>query len=144
MLNRGIVVTAARSQVGVRYQKDTYAPGLALDCVSLCLFAYTQGGAKLPTHIDYKQRALSIGPSTLHNILTDYGFTVTKTPRKGDLATWCYLGIPAHIGVISQVDPLWVIQSTNIYGEVTEHRVEGIWKNRFCGFYTYLGGDRSP
>jgi cell wall-associated NlpC family hydrolase len=127
-LNRKDIVSRARTQLGVKYHKDQYVPGLALDCVGLIRYAY-----------DYKQGLDSrlystiLTGTSLVDAFKALGFVATPEPQPADVIIWNYAGNPHHTGLYTQED--CCIHASAAYGKVFEHEIVGEWVDRF---YCYL------
>lgn len=129
LLSKEEIVARARSQEGVKYHKDQYVPGLALDCVGLIRYAY-----------DYKEELdlrlyskVLTGESLIHGA-KELGFVETNTPKPADVLIWEYSGHPYHTGIYTENNRC--IHSSAAYGKVFEHEITGEWVERLVCYLT--------
>jgi len=127
-LNRKTILERARSQSGVRYHKDQYVPGLALDCVGLIRYAYDyQQG------LDSRLYSTILTGTSLVDAFKALGFVETSEPQPADVIIWNYAGNPHHTGLYTGNHNC--IHASAAYGKVFEHEIKGEWLDRF---YCYL------
>jgi cell wall-associated NlpC family hydrolase len=127
-LNRNDVVQRARTQLGVKYHKDQYVPGLALDCVGLIRYAYDY-----QQELDSRLYSTILTGTSLVDEFKRLGFVETTEPKPGDVIIWNYAGNPHHTGLY--VGDNRCIHASATYGKVFEHEIRGEWIDRL---YCYL------
>jgi hypothetical protein len=130
---RSGIVTAARTQLGVKYRKDTHLPNVALDCVGLLAFAIKEGaGVQINTKNIQQGDIVSFTDLRLVHYLEQMG--CIKVPvveaLPADFAVWTYGPAIIHTGLITE----WlyphapeVIHSCAAYEKVVEHTLQGEW-----------------
>lgn len=125
-LCREEIVARARSQEGVKYHKDQYVPGLALDCVGLLRYAYDY-----QQELDSRLYSTILTGESLVDAFRALGFTETFNPKPGDIIIWNYAGNPHHTGIYTETE--FCIHASAAYGKVFEHAITGEWIDRlFC------------
>lgn len=129
LLNRPEIIARARSQENVRYQKDQYVPGLALDCVGLIRYAYDY-----QEELDLRLYSKVLTGESLIQGAKELGFVETNTPQPADILIWEYSGHPYHTGIYTGNNSC--IHSSAAYGKVFEHEITGEWVSRLVCYLT--------
>lgn len=133
-ISRISIVAAARSQLGVKYQKDAEVPNLAMHCTGLISYALKAGiGLTLPKSVEQGPIA-GFTDGRILDFLEEFGCEEINRYEAlpGDIIVWNYGGAPHHTGLITKTDPeIWVIHSSATYGKVAEHPLGcGQWIRR--------------
>jgi cell wall-associated NlpC family hydrolase len=138
-LQRKVIVTAARSQLNVKYIKDARTPFAGLDCIGLISFSY---GQIFPQAQDVPIQGFCGGftDDRLLKHLESYNFkqTTLDDAQPGDIVVWTYKEVPHHTGILTEKkgDMWWVIHACAKYKRVTEHSLSAEWDYRYHSVWT--------
>lgn len=135
MLARTAIVTAARSQLGVKYEKDAEVPNVAMHCTGLLSYALQTGiGMEIPCSVGQGPIA-GFTDARILDFIKEMGCEEIdlSLALPGDIVTWNYGPAAHHTGMISEIKngAPWVIHSSAAYNKVAEHPLgTGQWRRR--------------
>lgn len=102
--NSSSILSAARSQIGVRYAWGKESPGVGFDCSGLTKYAYAQAGIKLP----HSASGQAAGGTRISQ----------SNARPGDLVVWS-----GHVGIYAGNNK--VVDAGSSKGSVSERTIWG-------------------
>jgi cell wall-associated NlpC family hydrolase len=123
-VNRQEIVDRAREQLGVKYHKDQFVPGLALDCVGLIRHAYN-----FERDVDTRLYSSVLTSDRLVQNAKMYGFEEVSVPELGDIIVWEFGRNPYHTGIYTGDNHC--IHSSAAFEKVFEHEIVDEWQSRF-------------
>ncbi len=143
MTTRGDVVTEARSWIGTRWLHQAALKGVGCDCIGLVAGVARELGiaeAALffadPAMRSYgrapEPRLIAACDALLDPI--DFGHA-----EPGDVLVLKFEAEPQHFGILSGIDPPYMIHALANARKVTEHRIDKVWRSRIVRVYRFRG-----
>jgi hypothetical protein len=145
MTTRADVVLTALTQMNVRWQHQARLPGIACDCIGLLLIVGLQLGIPEARAAwddpDLKGYAVSPDPVILLAACDRY---LDRVPHSemglGDIPAMRFGRFPQHFGIISRVDPFYMVHSSSSTRRVVEHCIDDqVWRPRINRVYRFRG-----
>jgi len=128
------IITAARSQLGVKFRHQGRLPGQCLDCAGLAAYVAGQIGAEFNEWPGYGR--------TPYNGLLEY--VLDGQPclervydrQSGDILLMRFNSEPQHVAICAGDT---VIHSYSEAGKVVEHDLDEVWLARIVRVYRFKG-----
>lgn len=145
MTTRDQIVAAARSQIGVAYQHGQALKDVACDCIGLILIvAEICGLPEAPAFrgdVRFKGYGRPPNPRLLVEACDAYldRVPVIADALPGDIALGRVEIEPQHFGILSAIDPPYLIHAYSQIKRVTENRVDDKWQAKVLRMYRYRG-----
>lgn len=144
MTTRAEIVAAARSQVGVRTQHQAAVKDVACDCIGLLLIVAGMLGMSEVTAFkrDLRFNAYSRPPNPRLMVAACDAYLDRIIPSQalpGDIALGRVEKEPQHFGIISSIDPAYMIHAYSQVGRVTENRIDDNWRAKVLRMYRFRG-----
>jgi uncharacterized protein YijF (DUF1287 family) len=144
MTTRAEIIAAARSQIGVRYQHQAALKDVACNCVGLLVIVAgicaIPEAAAFENDIRFKGYGMPPNPRLLVLGLDTYLDRIPPAVAlTGDIVLGRIEREPQHLGILSSVDPPYVIHAHNSVGHVAENRIDANWRGRLLRVYRFRG-----
>jgi NlpC/P60 family putative phage cell wall peptidase len=147
MTTRAQIVAAAQAWIRTPYQHQASLRGVGVDCIGLIRGAARDAGLVDPFAAgmarDYEGYSAKPNPRLL--LAACYRFMnpiEVESARLADVLVFAFpeRGIkdPQHFGIISRLDPTYIIHSIAPF-RVVEHRVDEVWRSRIVGAFRLRG-----
>lgn len=143
-MTRDQIVAAARSQIGVRYAHQAAVKDVACDCVGLLLIVGGMLGipeaAAFANDMRYRAYGRPPNPRLMISACDLYLDQVQITEAlPGDIALGRVEKEPQHFGIISALNPAYVIHAYGQVGRVVENRADENWQAKVLRTYRFRG-----
>jgi hypothetical protein len=143
-MTRTQIVAAARSQLGVRYQHQAAVKDVACDCVGLLLivgamFSMPEAAA-FANDMRYRAYGRPPNPRLMISACDLYLDRILPSEALlGDIALGRVEKEPQHFGIISALNPAYVIHAYGQVGKVVENRADENWRSKVMRMYRFRG-----
>lgn len=146
MVERAAIVAEARDWIGTRWQHQASLKGVACDCIGLVAGVARALGIGAAAEFDSTPNLKTYGrqpdPDVLlagcDRLLDRIDLADTDL---GDVLVMKFETEPQHFGIVSRVDPPYMIHALAQARKVVEHRIDGIWLSRILRTYRFRGVD---
>jgi len=144
MTTRAEIVAEARSWTGTPEMHQASLKGVACDCIGLIRGVARALGMPEAAAFDADVRYRGYGrPPNPRLLLAACDAYLDRVPPAralpGDIALGRVEKEPQHFGIISSLDPLYMIHAHASVGRVTENRIDGNWRGRLLRVYRFRG-----
>jgi len=142
---RAQVVAEARSWIGTPYVHQGSVKGVGCDCIGLIIGVARCLGMPEATAFDqdirYKGYSRPPNPRLLVEACDEYldRVPVVSDALPGDIALGRIEIEPQHFGILSAVDPAYIIHAYSQIKRVTENRADERWRAKVLRIYRYRG-----
>jgi len=128
------IISAARSQIGVKFQHQGRVAGLALDCAGLAAYVAGQIGAEFNELPGYGR----VPNNGLMESVLDGQPCLTRVydRQPGDILLMRFSREPQHVAIFTGEN---IIHSYEAVGQVCEHRLDSVWERRIVRIYRFNG-----
>jgi len=138
------IVTEARSWVGVRYQHQASVKGVACDCIGLVRGVGRACGLVDPFTTGEAARYSGYERSPNSRLLLEACAAFLNpislaAAIPGDVLTFRFDADAQHFGILSAINPRYVIHSYAQARRVVENRIDDLWASRIVGAYHLRG-----
>lgn len=146
MTTRAQIVAEARTWIGTPYQHQASLKGVGCDCIGLIIGVARVLGIPEAKAYDsdlrYKGYGRPPNPKMLIAACDEYLDRVpVPNALPGDIALGRIEKEPQHFGILSSIDPPYIIHSYTQVGKVTENRADENWQAKVLRIYRYRGLD---
>ena len=131
------VVETAREWTGTPFRHQGRVRGMAVDCAGLLVGVARDLGLSEYDVDGYPRVPDGI---TLQAILRAQLVEIDiDTARPGDVLLFGFYRHAQHLGIITRIDPMYLIHAYEPQRRVVEHRVDTLWRRRVRGVYRFPG-----
>lgn len=132
------VVQTARKWIDTPFKHQARVLGLGVDCGGVLLCVAHERGLS-----DYDIDGYPRVPDgvTIKAILRSQMIELDNIDcaRVGDALLFAFEQDPQHLGIITRIDPMYLIHAYQPRGKVIEHRIDNKWRRRVRGVYRFPG-----
>jgi len=145
MTSRSDVVAEARQWLGTPYHHGASVKGAGCDCIGLIIGVARCLGmpeaAAFDQDIRYKGYSRPPNPRLLIQACDDYldRVPIVSDALQGDIALGRIEIEPQHFGILSAIDPPYIIHAYSQIKRVTENRADARWQSKVLRIYRYRG-----
>lgn len=144
MVSGAQIVEEARTWIGLRYQHQASLKGVACDCIGLVRGVGRACGLVDPFLTGDAARYAGYEQSPNAGLLLEACEAFMEripvvAACLGDILIFRFGREPQHFGILSGLDPRYVIHSYERVGRVTENRIDRVWESRIVGAYHLRG-----
>lgn len=143
MATRGQIIIEARTWLDTRFRHQGRAKGKGVDCLNLVI-AVASDLNLTPRDFDWEAMPEYHGYGKSPNeplLLSGCDRFMDRIEiadmLPGDIAIFRFVEEAQHFGIITQVDPLYVLHAYAQARKVTEHRVDEEWMTRIVAAYRF-------
>ena len=132
MTKREQIVNAARMYLGVPFfhaGRSIYG----VDCIGLLILATREAGIDVFDETNYSPIINSV--YLMYRINQCCHKIDRKEVLRGDMVLFRIGRSEQHMGLITEIEPLYMIHSFQTVGKVVEHALDAHWEPRIAGFY---------
>lgn len=144
MTTRADIVTEAREWLGTRWHHQASLKGVGCDCIGLVagVARALKVQAAYDFDGDFKLRAYGRQPDP-SALLAGCDHLMERIPktsaRLGDVLVMKFETEPQHFGIVSAIDPPYMIHAFAQARKVVEHRIDALWLSRVLRAYHLRG-----
>jgi hypothetical protein len=144
MATRAEIVAEARRWLGTPFHHQGYKRGGGADCVGLiCGIALElgiEGAEEWRDGAQYHQYGRPPNPRFLLKTCDHFLDKIEiDAAHEADIFVLSFEREPMHFGLITQVDPIYVVHALYGIGRVVEHRFDALWQSRIRLAYAFRG-----
>lgn len=145
MTTRAEIVAAARSQIGISYHHQAAVKDVACDCIGLILIVASICGMPeaeaFAQDVRFKGYGRPPNPRLLVEACDAYldRVAVVADALPGDIALGRVEVEPQHFGILSSIDPPYIVHAYSQIKRVTENRADDRWQSKVLRVYRYRG-----
>lgn len=143
MTTRADIVDAARSRVGLPWQHQAARDGVACDCIGLLILIAKQlllpGADVFESTTRYRGYGREPSPLLLEACYEFLDPVELEDAQPGDVLVMRFKREPQHFGIMSELDPPYVIHAYAQVRKVVENRIDELWASRLVAAFAFRG-----
>lgn len=143
MTTRAQVVQEARSWIGTRWHHGAALKAVGTDCIGLiggvAMVLRMQGAAAWKDDVAFKGYGRRPDPVQLLGGCEKYLDPATGPRQLADILVMRFEEDPQHFGIVSALDPAYMIHAYAGARKVAENRIDELWESRIIGSFRYRG-----
>ncbi len=144
MTRREEIAEEARAWLGTRWQHQASLKGIGCDCIGLVVGVGRALGIPAALEFDRSPRFKGYGrqPDPVM-LLTGCDDLLERIPLSatdvGDVLVMRFEKEPQHFGIVSGLDPPYMVHALAQARKVVEHRIDAVWMTRVLRAYRFRG-----
>lgn len=146
MITREEFVAITHTWEGTPYQHGQSCKYVGCDCLGLIRGCAREAGLEDPFVTGQAIKFAGYGPVPVPELLTEacdlYMDRISfASIQIADILVLSYIrrSVPHHFGIVSRLNPMYMIHSHARVQKVTENRIDGIWARRIVSAYSLRG-----
>lgn len=143
MVSRAQVVAEARTWIGTRWLHQASLKGVGCDCIGLVAGVARELGISGAAEFFATPALRSYGRSPEPLLIAACDALLDAVPisdaEPGDVLVMKFETEPQHFGILSALDPPYMLHALAHARRVTEHRIDKVWGTRIVRAYRFRG-----
>lgn len=143
MVNRAAIVDEARAWLGTRWQHQASLKGIGCDCIGLVAGVARELGIEAAAEFYASPNLRTYGRSAHPALIEGCERLLDRIDLAdtdlGDVLVMKFETEPQHFGIVSNLEPPYMVHAFAQARKVVEHRIDALWLSRILRAYRFRG-----